>query len=159
MRAPFQVLIFPYKFEISEPIFLIACRADNGEWQAISGGGEGKELLLDAAKRELYEETSLTGNNWVQLDSMCTLPKVFYSDHEGWNAHPYVIPEYSFSVLVSSEPQLSSEHTEFHWCKVSEANKLLKYDSNRIALWELCERLKSAFPQSVLNQKVVGEDI
>ncbi|CAK2818837.1 hypothetical protein VCRA2128O95_20004 [Vibrio crassostreae] len=31
MRAPFQVLIFPYKFEIVEPLFLIAFRTDNGE--------------------------------------------------------------------------------------------------------------------------------
>jgi dihydroneopterin triphosphate diphosphatase len=82
MRAPFQVLIFPYKFKIAEPIFLIACRTDNGEWQAISGGGEEQESLFDAAKRELYEETSLTGSDWVQLDSMCMLPRVFYSGHE-----------------------------------------------------------------------------
>lgn len=143
MRAPFQVLIFPHKFEIAEPLFLIACRADNGEWQAISGGGEDQESLLDAAKRELYEETSLTDIDWVQLDSMCMLPRVLYSGHEKWNDHPYVIPEYSFSVQVSGEPKLSSEHTEFLWCKASDASKLLKYDSNRVALWELCERLKS----------------
>ncbi|MFA0724614.1 NUDIX pyrophosphatase, partial [Vibrio sp. 10N.222.49.E5] len=31
---------------------------------------------------------------------------------------------------------------EFRWCKASEANELLKYDSNQIALWELSERLK-----------------
>ncbi len=54
MRAPFQVLIFPYKFEMAAPIFLIACRTDNGEWQVISGGGD-HESLLEAAKRELYE--------------------------------------------------------------------------------------------------------
>ncbi|UQV24935.1 NUDIX hydrolase [Vibrio sp. J383] len=143
MRAPFQVLIFPYKLEIAEPLFLIACRTDNGEWQAISGGGEDQESLLDAAKRELCEETSLTGIVWVQLDSICMLPRVFYSGHEKWSDHPYVIPEYSFSVQVSGEPKLSSEHTEFRWCKASDASKLLKYDSNRIALWEICERLKS----------------
>ncbi|MCG7489018.1 NUDIX pyrophosphatase [Vibrio sp. Of14-4] len=142
MRAPFQVLVFPYKLEIKEPIFLIACRRDNGEWQAISGGGEDKESVLDTAKRELYEETSLIGYDWAQLDSMCMLPRIFYSGHEKWKEHPYVIPEYSFSVQVFGEPQLSAEHTEFRWCNASDASRLLKYDSNRIALWELCERLK-----------------
>ncbi len=81
MRAPFQVLISPYKFEILQPLFLIACRTGSGEWQASSGGGEEQESLLDAAKRELYEEISLIGIDWVQLDSMCMLPRVFYSDH------------------------------------------------------------------------------
>lgn len=99
--------------------------------------------MCDAAKRELYEETSLTGSDWVQLDSMCMLPRMFYSCHEKWSDHPYVIPEYSFSVQVSGEPQLSSEHTEFRWCKATEASELLKYDLNRIALWELSERLKA----------------
>nr|MBF4327696.1 NUDIX pyrophosphatase [Vibrio anguillarum] len=36
-----------------------------------------------------------------------------------------------------------SEHTEFRWCNATEASELLKYDSNRIALWELSERLKA----------------
>lgn len=53
IRAPFHVLIFPYKFEIAEPIFLIPDRTDNGEWQAISGGGEEQESLLEAAKKRI----------------------------------------------------------------------------------------------------------
>ncbi|OOE48439.1 NUDIX pyrophosphatase, partial [Salinivibrio kushneri] len=35
------------------------------------------------------------------------------------------------------------EHTEFRWCGFKEASELLKYDSNKIALWELNQRLKS----------------
>ncbi|KLV09793.1 NUDIX pyrophosphatase [Photobacterium ganghwense] len=143
MRAPFQVLVLPYQMTDNVPRFLIALRSDNGVWQAISGGGEDSESLVEAAKRELAEETKLVGSNWQQLDSMCMLPKVFYSGHENWAGHQYVIPEYSFSVQVTSEPQLSNEHTEYRWCSYQEANKLLKYDSNRIALWETHERLRS----------------
>ncbi|MCD1216844.1 NUDIX pyrophosphatase, partial [Vibrio cholerae] len=47
------------------------------------------------------------------------------------------------SVRVSAEPQLSNEHTNFRWCGFQEASELLKYDSNKIALWELEQRLKS----------------
>ena len=54
-----------------------------------------------------------------------------------------VVPEYAFSVEVKWESTLSSEHSNYCWCNAIEAQKLLKYDSNRIALWELCERLKS----------------
>lgn len=142
MRAPFQVLIIPYKHEGVETRFLLGRRNDNGVWQAISGGGEERESLLESAKRELLEETSLVGTNWQQLDSMCMLPKVYYTGHEHWINHSYVIPEYSFSVQVTGDPKLSPEHSEFRWCGALEANNLLDYDSNKIALWELCERLK-----------------
>ncbi len=143
MRAPFQVLVFPYQILNEQPRYLIGKRSDNGVWQAISGGGEDSESILEAAKRELKEETSLIGCDWQQLDSMCMLPKVHYAGHESWTNHQFVVPEYSFSVRVSTEPQLSNEHTKFRWCGFQEASELLKYDSNRIALWELNQRLNS----------------
>ncbi|ODP96128.1 NUDIX pyrophosphatase [Salinivibrio sp. SS3] len=143
MRAPFQVLVFPYKILNEKPRYLIGKRSDNGVWQAISGGGENSESILEAAKRELQEETSLTGCDWQQLDSMCMLPRVYYAGHENWTNHQFVVPEYSFSVRVSTEPQLSNEHIKLHWCDFQEASDLLKYDSNRIALWELNQRLNS----------------
>lgn len=144
MRAPFQVLVFPYQMLGNEPRFLIGCRSDDGVWQAVSGGGEGNESKLQAAKRELLEETGLVGNNWQKLDSICSLPKVLYKGHQNWNNHQFVIPEYCFSVQVSSEPRLSNEHTELRWFSYEEASQLLKYDSNRNALWEAYERLKYA---------------
>ncbi len=143
MRAPFQVLVFPYQILNDQPRFLIGQRSDNGVWQAISGGGEGSESFLEAAKRELKEEASLVGYNWQQLDSMCMLPKVYYAGHENWANHQFVVPEYSFSVQVSTEPQLSNEHTKFRWCSFHEASELLAYDSNKIALWEINQRLKN----------------
>ncbi len=145
MRAPFQVLIFPYQIISDEPRFLIALRSDIRVWQAISGGGEDDKSPLQAAKRELTEETQLDGINWQRLDSMCMLPKIFYAGHEHWENHQYVVPEYAFSVQVTKEPQLSEEHTEFRWCNFQSASELLQYDSNRIALWEVNERLKSIY--------------
>ena len=55
-RAPFQVLVFPYKRTDSSIFqYAIFSRADYPCWQSIAGGGEDKETPLDAAKRENKE--------------------------------------------------------------------------------------------------------
>ena len=141
MRAPFQVLVFPYRTSANGYEVLICRRSDDGVWQGVSGGGENDEHSLESAIRELFEETQLIGHSWQKLDAMCMLPKVYYKDHERWDNHPYVIPEYSFAVLVNNTPVLSHEHTEFKWCSKKKAVEWLQYDSNKIAVWELFQRL------------------
>ena len=141
MRQPYNVLIIPYRVENNLVEYLIAKRSDIEIWQAISGGGEIGEAIIDSAKRELKEETGLTGEDWIQLDSICMLRKTMFKEHEYWQEHPHVIPEYSFGVRVRSEPVLSKEHTEYKWCSEQEAIKLLKFDSNKTALWELNRRI------------------
>lgn len=121
MRAPFQVLVLPYRKSNNGYKVLICRRSDDGFWQGVSDGGESGESSLEAAVRELFEETQLTGENWQQLDAMCMLPRVYYKGHELRYEHPYVVPEYSFSLLVNKEPTLSHEHSEFKWCTESEA--------------------------------------
>ena len=123
MRAPFQVLVFPYKPKGEQIFFLICLRSDLGFWQPISGGGDA-EASLEAAKRELYEETAPLGVNWLQLDSMCKLPKTIFDDQLYWPKHLYVVPKYAFSLEVQRDPLLSSEHSEYCWCDAIEAQKL-----------------------------------
>ena len=105
MRQPFQVIVFPFRFRADgRSEFLIGRRSDADLWQAISGGGEGEETTITAATRELKEETGLSGNGWIKLDSTCMLPKTMFAGHELWTEHPYVIPEYAFAVQVAQEP-------------------------------------------------------
>lgn len=56
-RAPFQVLVFPYRtLESGETAYAVFRRRDDGmSWQAISGGGEDSETPLEAARREASE--------------------------------------------------------------------------------------------------------
>ena len=55
----------------------------------------------------------------------------------------FFVYEYSFAVnLKDCEINLSSEHKEYKWVSYDEAKELLKYDSNKNALWELNEKIK-----------------
>ncbi len=145
-RAKFQILLIPYlkKNEVIE--YCIFKRKDLGIWQFIAGGGEDDEIPLEAAKREGYEEAKIDINSkYVQLKSITSISTEFFTEkhREIWGKETLVIPEYSFSVeLRSKEIIIAEEHTEFIWVTYEEAKNLLKWDSNKTALWELDNIIK-----------------
>ena len=144
MRAPYQVLVFPFmKIDSNTIEYAIFKRSDLPDsWQAIAGGGEDKETPEEAARRELQEESGIiAGNNLFKLDSMAMIPVVHICGFK-WGPDVLTIPEYGFAVEVTNrELKLSDEHLEFEWLKFDEAVKRLTWDSNKNALWELNYRL------------------
>lgn len=143
MRAPFQVLVLPYRIGPAGIEYAVLRRRDLGWWQFVSGGGEDAETPLEAAERETCEELGIPARNrLMRLDSMATVPRDVFAAAQAWDDDIYVIPEYCFAVDVSgSEIRLSSEHTDLQWATYSEAGEMLRWDGNRNALWELRERL------------------
>jgi dATP pyrophosphohydrolase len=143
MRAPFQVLVIPYRRAEAGTEFAVLKRSDTGDWQFVAGGGEDGETPSRAAQRETREEIGAVGK-LTPLDSLSTVPKDCFTAADSWGAKVYVIPEYCFAVdVVGSTLTLSAEHSELRWVSYEGARSLLKWDSNRNALWELNERLKS----------------
>ena len=143
MRAPFQVLVIPYRRAAEGYEYAVLKRSDAGWWQFVAGGGEDDETPLQAAVRETKEEIGVAGVGLMKLDSCNTVPKEAFAAAEAWGPDIYVIPEYCFAVDVGdSEVTLSGEHTEVRWVSYDEACRLLKWDSNRNALWELNKRLR-----------------
>jgi len=143
-RAPFQVLIIPYLRTSNDTIeYAVFKRSDAGYWQFLSGGGEGGETPLIAAAREAHEEAGIPlKSKYFKLDSIATVPANVFKAHESWGKDVYVIPEHCFAVEVSNkEIFLSAEHDEYQWGDFQTVSKLLKWDSNRNALWELNQRL------------------
>jgi len=144
MRAPFQVLIIPFRRGANGYEFAVLRRSDTGWWQFVAGGGEDDETPVQAAQREISEETGLADRGLMKPDSCNTVPKDAFADAEAWGPDIYVVPEYCFAVDAGdNELVLSSEHTGLRWVSYDEASRLLKWDSNRNALWELRERLKA----------------
>ncbi|KOP70432.1 cytochrome C biogenesis protein CcdA [Bacillus sp. FJAT-21351] len=143
MRAPYQVLVLPYIIEDGLIEFAIFNRSDFDYWQGIAGGGEGQETPIEAAKRELFEETGILGNvSFRQLDSIFSLSVESVVGKFLWGEHIYVIKEYCFGAQVfAKDITLSKEHLHYKWLSFEEAVKHLKWDSNKTALWELNKRL------------------
>ena len=150
-RAPFQCLIVLYRLKIVDagdpvPEYAVFHRTDWDIWQFVSGGGEDGETPHDAAKRELWEETGITDIPLFQLDTTCSISATIFSEERRahWGKHCYVIPEYTFAAKVDAacDIHLSHEHTAFCWMEKAEAEGKLRFDSNRVAMWELAERIR-----------------
>ena len=75
MRAPFQILAIPYRVT-PELQFCVFHRADIDQYQFVAGGGENDEKPVDAAIREICEETSINTDSVIQLTSMAYVPAV-----------------------------------------------------------------------------------
>lgn len=142
MRAPLQILVIPFRQTADGPEFAVLRRSDAGYWQFVAGGGEDTETPLQAAERETREEIGGAGD-LIKLDSYSTVPKDAFAVADQWGDDLYVVPQHCFAIHVADgELRLSAEHTESRWVPYEEAKALLKWDSNRNALWELNERLK-----------------
>ena len=139
MREPYQILSIPYRIVDGTPLFCIFRRADSSYWQFIAGGGENGETPIEAAKRETIEEMGVEPKNIKQLTCIAYVPAevVAESRWQHWDKNTYVIPEYSFAFECDSDPTLSLEHIEYKWLTYDEARKLLKWDSNKVAMYEI----------------------
>ncbi len=146
MRAPFQVIVFPYRKiapdSIEYAIFYRRTLNYGDFWQAIAGGGEDDETPLQAAKRESNEEGGLAlDTDFIQLDSTATIPAPQAAGML-WGLDVLVVPEYAFGADASEqEIVLSPEHVSYRWVDYPTAQNLLRFDSNKNALWELDYRL------------------
>lgn len=144
-RAKYQVLIIPYCLKNNATYFCVFRRSDMHAWQFIAGGGEDcDDSILESAKRESFEEAGIpAASTYSKLDTCCSIPtNCFQNARTLWGRDCLVIPEYAFAVKIEHPTlQLSREHTECRWLPYEDAYALLKYDSNRTALWELNQRI------------------
>jgi len=143
-RKPYQVLVIPYFINRDDEIsYALFQRSDDSIWQAIAGGGDlVDKTILDTAKREAHEETGISNNSkFMQLSTISSIPVTAISGFI-WGKDTLVIPEYTFAVLVKDQQlHIGHEHKTYSWFSYAKAMKLLKWDSNKTALWELDHRL------------------
>jgi dATP pyrophosphohydrolase len=149
-RAPFQVLIYPYrKIGEYESEYALLKRSVEGFWQAVAGGGQVGETPLEAAKRETSEETGIPPDSgFLRLDTVIPVRVTEFKDSYLWGQGVYVIPIYCYGVNAADHLLvLSHEHTEYQWLNYKDAYRMTKFDGDKTALWELNKRLRGLGPR------------
>jgi dATP pyrophosphohydrolase len=145
-RAPFQVLVLPYRRGAAGLQVAVMHRADYPVWQFVSGGGEAGETIEAAARREGFEEAGIpAGAVYLRLDATAAIPACWFAAWLTWPEPTLVVPEHAFAVDVGDHAIVASaEHDDVRWVHYDAAIARLGFDSNRVALWELHERLYPA---------------
>jgi 8-oxo-dGTP pyrophosphatase MutT (NUDIX family) len=111
-----------------EAVYLALKRASDAKlypslWQVVTGNIEPNETAIDAAIREVKEETSL------QIKNIWTIPFVttFFNPYKN---EIHSVPVFGFEVGYSEVIKLSKEHQDYKWLSFDEIIKLLQFPSH-----------------------------
>lgn len=103
-----------------EPVFPL-------QWQVVTGRIEEGETAVQAAVRELMEETGLHHTHLWVLPFVSSL----YSPRRDCIVH---VPVFGVTVVHTHPVQLSDEHNEFQWIQSHQATELLTIPAQQQAM-------------------------
>ncbi|WP_372656257.1 NUDIX domain-containing protein [Halobacteriovorax sp.] len=111
-------------------LLLLQMKKDRGElWQNVTGSVDEGENFLEAASRELLEETGLSG----QLTEL----EIQFEFNDRWNRN---VLEKVFLAKVSGEPEVmisEEEHQDYKWLPLTQVtDKSFGHKSNYISFLE-----------------------
>jgi len=123
------VSVYAFRVERGAPRYLALRRAAGGKlagaWQAVHGHIERGETSVQAALRELEEETGLVAKSLWAADFV---ERVFDAKKDEIRLVP------AFAALVSGNVNVSKEHDAVRWLSATDAATLFTFENQRAAL-------------------------
>ena len=137
------ISVYPFSTESKGPVkFLLLRRKSSLElgdtWQFVHGKIEENETAVNAAFRELHEETGFSPDIIYKLD-----PEVLYNPQTDCIE---IIPAFAAKMRSYSTPILSYEHSFFEWVCSDEALLRVIWENQHRKIAEIMQMLKDGFP-------------
>ena len=131
-RRPESVLVVIHTN--AHDFLLMERRRPTGYWQSVTGSLEWGEATDRAARRELFEETGITGGvlvnlQWTQVYEISPAFGKTYAPGVALNL------EHAFSLrLPERVPVQLAEHVQYRWVGASDALNLVSSTTNRAVI-------------------------
>ena len=143
-REPYHVHILLYRKATAGWEFALFKRIDIDDvWQGICGGGETGESIAQSAIRECSEEAGIEiPAIMYPLDTIGYMSSEYFTEWTPvWGNDVIVIPMYYFAMEFDGDVCISEEHSEFGWYSFEEGVSKIRFPDQKLAFWELHERL------------------
>lgn len=143
-KQPVSVLVVIYTPALD--VLLLERAAHPGFWQSVTGSREGEELLIDTARREVGEETSINTDFHQLTDwQLSNTFEIFTEWRQRYAPGVSQNVEHVFGLLVPERLAITTapdEHRAWVWMPFQAAAERCFSSSNREAILMLPDRHK-----------------
>jgi dATP pyrophosphohydrolase len=140
-KRPESVLVLVHNDAFD--ILLLERKDYKGFWQSVTGSLELGELPIEAAHRELFEETGIRGE--IRDWGRCVDYEIFEQWRHRYEPHTFLNKEHHFSIKVASNVPIviePKEHVRYQWFPWKKAASLVFSPSNRQIILDIANPLK-----------------
>ena len=132
------IAVYVFRRKSSDFEFLQLRRADGDtyaqSWQPIYGGIQPEERAVEAARREMFEETGIRSEQMFLVEY---LESFFFRPKNAINLFPVFAAEFG----TEQEIILNEEHDDYRWVSSKEVNEKFMWRSQREAISVLLDTL------------------
>jgi dATP pyrophosphohydrolase len=141
MRTGVEVAVFVTRKSDAEVLIVHRSPEQGGYWHVVAGGVEPAETVVEAAERELQEETGLVakvtgGFDVIEYVDVLTKEPADRTSHDPRVAE-IAVTCFHVNAPDEWEPKLDWEHDRHRWCDPEEAFDSLRWPGTAHALRKL----------------------